>query len=301
MKKSITFLLAMLCLAITSCSQKCGETAYDSKTQFCHDNSKIVDKCGGEVYNPDKQFCHSDGKIYSCSDQPYNPDAQFCHDNSIVVDKCSGEVFEPSNQFCDARDNKIYKYVKIGAQFWMAENLNFNVDGSRCYYNDPANCDKYGRSYDWAMAMALANSCNNSACSKQAQAKHKGICPDGWHLPTDKEWDVLVKTAGGSGTAGKHLKSKSGWLHDGKSGNGLDTYGFAALSEGRSWWTSSEINYTTDFGSTANSAYYRSIGYNHDYTDEVYNGVGKYYNFESAGDSYLNVKSFFFGIRCVKD
>jgi uncharacterized protein (TIGR02145 family) len=125
------------------------------------------------------------------------------------------------DSFTDPRDGKTYKTVKIGSQIWMAENLNYEAEGSVCYDNDPANAEKYGRLYDWHTAVKS--------------------CPKGWHLPTGREWEELFKSVTGSRladnrlTAGKHLKAKTGWNdYEGKSGNGLDTYGFSALPGGES-------------------------------------------------------------------
>jgi uncharacterized protein (TIGR02145 family) len=113
----------------------------------------------------------------------------------------------------------------------MAENLDYAVSGSRCYNNNDANCITYGRLYDWVAAMTLASSCNINNCSSQVQSNHKGVCPVGWHLPSDAEWDILITTVGGSSTAGTKLKATSGW---GTNGNGTDYYGFAALPGGSS-------------------------------------------------------------------
>jgi uncharacterized protein (TIGR02145 family) len=144
----------------------------------------------------------------------------------------SSEVLE--NTFTDPRDGKVYRTVKIGSQVWMAENLNYNAPGSVCYNNDPRNGEKYGRLYDWETA--------------------KKACPPGWHLPSDKEWNVLINFAGGSGVGGKHLKAKNDWNdYNGKSGNGTDIYGFAALPGGGGnrfycvggtgcWWSASKRN-----------------------------------------------------------
>jgi len=151
----------------------------------------------------------------------------------------------------DTRDNKTYKTVKIGEQVWMAENLNFEAKGSKCYGEGghilvgeedekvldnagiQANCKKYGRLYDWNTA--------------------KTACPSGWKLPSKAEWDVLITTAGGEKAAGKYLKAKSGW-EDNK--NGTDNYGFSALPGGGGnafgnfytvgyigiWWSATEYN-----------------------------------------------------------
>jgi len=133
-----------------------------------------------------------------------------------------------------------YKSIEIDALSWMAENLNFNVNGSRCYgqgelpsYEEAeANCEKYGRLYDWATVMSLPDSCNKNSCISQMAVPHKGICPSGWHIPSDIEWAALIEYAGGSSIAGKMLKATSGWNSVLSNGNGEDAYKFAALPGG---------------------------------------------------------------------
>jgi uncharacterized protein (TIGR02145 family) len=189
--------------------------------------------------------------------------------------------------FTDKRDGKEYKTIEMGNQVWMAENLNFETKTSRCYDNNPKNCEKYGRLYDWETA--------------------KDVCPYGWHLPFDIEWDNLYRFSDGSGgksslyiseTAGKHLKAKSGWNdHQGKSGNGSDTYGFAALpggmgtADGRAssgigsigtWWSASQHEQRTI---TAH-VYIRGMS-----NQEEYARVTR---FESRNPMVISV-------RCVKD
>jgi uncharacterized protein (TIGR02145 family) len=135
--------------------------------------------------------------------------------------------------FKDSRDGKTYKTVKVGGKTWMAENLNFAADGSKCYENNAGNCEKYGRLYTWEAA--------------------KKACPAGWHLPSDAEWTALTDAVGGGSVAGTKLKSNSGWANN---GNGTDEYGFAALpgGDGNSdgnfndagnigyWWSSTEYD-----------------------------------------------------------
>ena len=115
--------------------------------------------------------------------------------------------------FTDSRDKKIYKTVTIGAQTWMAQNLNFATEGSRCFDDEDGNCEKYGRLYTW-------------------DAAQKAV-PAGWHLPTDDEWITLTNHIGGAETGGKYLKSASGWNDN---GNGSDDYGFSALPAGNGFY-----------------------------------------------------------------
>jgi len=139
--------------------------------------------------------------------------------------------------FIDPRDGKVYKIVEIGSQIWMAQNLAYNVIGSKCYENKRTNGKTYGRLYDWETAMS--------------------VCPPGWHLPSKKEWNILVNFAGGAKIAGKKIKAKTGWNdYRGISGNGTDDFGFNALpggycnsnfhddefykmGEDENWWSSS--------------------------------------------------------------
>ncbi|MBR2900477.1 MAG: fibrobacter succinogenes major paralogous domain-containing protein [Fibrobacter sp.] len=119
--------------------------------------------------------------------------------------------------FKDSRDGQKYKKVKIGKQVWMAENLNYKMEGSYCYENDETHCEKYGRLYEWDAAMKA--------------------CPKGWHLPDKTEFEVLFDAVGGISTAAKMLKSTDGWdvvMKGGRfvTGGGTDEYGFSALPAG---------------------------------------------------------------------
>jgi uncharacterized protein (TIGR02145 family) len=137
---------------------------------------------------------------------------------------------QEKEQFCDERDGKRYVHVTIGGQVWMAENLNYDIPGggSHCYNDDPSNCLTYGRLYNWAAAMDLSSSCNSNTCSGQINSLHRGICPAGWHIPSNAELDVLANSVGGQSVAGNELKSEILWDNR----NGIDSYGFTALPGG---------------------------------------------------------------------
>jgi uncharacterized protein (TIGR02145 family)/uncharacterized repeat protein (TIGR02543 family) len=147
-------------------------------------------------------------------------------------------------------EGETYETVVIGNQTWLARNLNVAVEGSRCYGDSQGNCAIYGRLYDWATAMALPGCGYGNSCASQIGAKHKGICPTGWHIPTQAEWNALITTVGGLSTAGKILKATSGWILN---GNGTDEFGFSALPGGYGgyfqnigingyWWSASEYD-----------------------------------------------------------
>jgi uncharacterized protein (TIGR02145 family) len=205
-----------------------------------------------------------------------------CADKAVTAITCPDIAIGP---LYDNRDQQTYKIALIGNQVWMAENLNFDTTDSKCYSNSTANCEKYGRLYDWATATALPSSCNSSSCSSQIQPKHKGVCPFGWHIPSDAEWDALIAFAGGN-TAGTKLKAKSGW----GSGNGTDDYGFSALPGG----VGGSGSY---FGSVGSIGQWRSA------TES--NAEGAYCRNMLDSRAYVNRennnKSAQYSVRCVLD
>jgi len=237
---------------------------------------------GGDVLYSSSYYDDDDYDDYSSSSSVIKSIS-----SSSVEVGCPNAVIGDNTVSCGGQT---YRTVKIENQTWMAENLNYDVVGSVCYDNDPANCDKYGRLYKWATAMALPDSCNGIKCTSIIGTKHKGICPSGWHIPSDDDWATLANFVGAS-TAGTKLKATSGWNnYNGKSGNGQDTYGFAALPGGFGnsdgsfanagghglWWSASEDN--------SDSAYYRVMSYS-------YEGV-YYFNYD---------KDLLFSVRCVQD
>jgi len=127
-------------------------------------------------------------------------------------------------------DAKQYKTVKIGNQVWMAENMNYKTGKSWCFEDDDFYCKKYGRLYDW-----------NTATK---------VCPAGWHLPSDSEWNELESSTG-KGIASAISALKGGWrdndayeytLDRQRSGERIGRWG--NLDENGFWWTSTVFEAT---------------------------------------------------------
>jgi len=177
-----------------------------------------------------------------------------------------------SGIFTDSRDGQVYRTIKIGTQVWMAENLNYNVNGSVCHSNLASNCNIYGRLYNWNAARA--------------------VCPSGWHLPNNAEWLELINFVEdgnwGSG-AGTKLRAVNGWNIGSNYIAGTDNFGFSALPGGDAssgifydignvgvWWSATEVDASVAWG--------RNMG----------NGSGGVTSFSTG-------KSSLFSVRCVRD
>jgi len=170
--------------------------------------------------------------------------------SSSSVAPSSSSSFSPFNHslsystFVDVRDGKTYKYRKIDTYNWMAQNLDYgtqvpgtlatdnqyndNVVEKYCYGDNAANCDKYGGLYQWAEAMVLPAVCDSTLCTAQiSTGHHQGICPAGWHVPKNAEWQDLTSSLG-IGIEGTKLKSELDWA----SMQGSNSTGFSALGAG---------------------------------------------------------------------
>lgn len=193
----------------------------------------------------------------------------------------------------DERDGQTYKTVTIGTQTWMAENLNYESVKSFCYKDSAEYCTKYGRLYNWAAAMDSAGtwSTNGEICGFRTLCLPtypvRGVCPEGWHLPTTTEWNTLFTAVGGQSTAGKMLKSTSGWN---SSDNGTDAYSFSALPAGNRN-NFGNYDYEGNFAFFWSSTEYLS-GY-------AYNMYLYFYYDYALLDS--DGKNYGFSVRCVKD
>ena len=148
-------------------------------------------------------------------------------------------------------DGHMYEAVEIGDQCWFAENLRTTVyadgtaipagltdgewmsttSGATAVYGEDSGCDNYSPDIDACdEAQSLAE--YGRLYNWYAVDDARGLCPSGWHVPTDGEWtdfENYISSQGFSGTEGTSLKSTYGWFGG---GNGTDDFGFSALPGG---------------------------------------------------------------------
>jgi uncharacterized protein (TIGR02145 family) len=247
---------------------------------------------------------------------------QYDNEMTIMKDVIVRPYAACSGSFVDSRDGQEYACVSIGNQVWMAENLKYlpqvdnvsddseyETNGKYYYVYDytPSgvgeeeeidnakatnNYDTYGVLYNWnaAMDFSISSTSNPSGV--------KGVCPDGWHLPSNDEWEELSYFVdldydgdANNNNEAPRLKATWGWDYPWNSdvnANGTDSYGFSALPGGYRgssrfrdsgtsslWWSATEDN-------NPSNAYFRGVKYDPTY---IY------------WDS--NYKEYGFSVRCV--
>lgn len=192
--------------------------------------------------------------------------------------------------------SKTYNTVQIGSQCWLKENLNVGtrISGNSdqtsdsptqiiqkyCYNNDEANCTLYGGLYQWAEAVQYQNGASNTTLlSSPFSGNVQGICPTGWHIPTEAEFLTLSSAVSGDQNALKAIGE----------GTGTNTSGFSALLAG------SQVGGNT-FWYLEECAYLWSS-----MEDGATNGVYLYlWNVGSDIGTYGTTKAKGFSIRCLK-
>ena len=220
----------------------------------------------------------------------------------VSIETCPNPDIEYGT-LTDPRDGKTYRTVKIDGKNWMAENLNYAdsvktpslLTGTWCYNENDTNCNALGRLYTWgsaidSVALATEQSLDCGYLKKcRIPDEIQGICPPGWRLPNEGDWNRLLKAAGNN--KGSVLKSRCGWAND---GNGTDDFGFAALPAGGGNGTDQFAGFgiaahfwTSSGGAEAASA--SQITFYDDYSNYVYVGSG------------LGNKNLVFSVRCIQD
>ncbi len=211
-----------------------------------------------------------------------------------VAAQTTNSNFTCGDKLTDPRDGTKYTTVKIGNQCWMAENLNIgklvddfqqldnNIIEKSCYNNNPENCKTYGGLYIW-----------NEAMQWQSSPKEQGVCPDGWHLPSNEEWTELNQYLGIDSTGHKMKVTKThtpAW-------DGTNQSGFTALPAGN--------GYKNYYGRLGSHAYFwTSTQRNSEYAwftqlDNYWYPAPPKYLILYQGNYYLKTNGF--SIRCIQD
>ncbi len=212
---------------------------------------------------------------------------------AIWITSCSNDETKTQNQVL-ARPTRpiIASEVGIGTQIWMTKNLNVSnyrngdpipqvmdinewaslTTGAWCYYENDSNYGKvYGKLYNW-----------------YAVNDPRGLAPQGYHVPSDTEWETLITFLGGMTVAGGKLKATTRWTIANNSAS--NSSGFTGLPGGYrrffgyfnsigiegQWWSSTEFD--------SDNAYFRMLGYDSPYV------------FRNADHKIGGLS-----VRCVKD
>ena len=328
MKKLSLIFFAML-ISFAIILDACKKNEEEPVAAFTADQTTIA--AGGTVNFTDQStnsptswlWNFGDDEISSSQNPSHTYNTAKKYTVSLKVSNSSGSNTEIKTDyitiaFTDPRDGQVYEIVEIGSQTWMAENLRATrfadgtsipkvegitewqnlsyADKAYCWYtNDSAtNATTYGALYTWASAMNGENS--RFANSGGVQ----GVCPTGWHLPSDSEWKQLEMYLGmshadaddigfrGSNEGGK--MKEIGTTHWNSPNSGAtNESGFTALPGGKrdcgGNFTNMGLN-TFFWSSTDNNFLVWNRALNHDY-ESVY----RYYINRDNG----------FSVRCVRD
>ena len=286
-----------------------GDSTYlvcDDKTQKYRymSRTEILENIAEKKYG----VCSIEGErntIFICKDSAWkfidevNTEGVVFEKNDIVKGILDTNLF----YFKDFRDDRIYRAVKIGEQIWMAENLSYSDSvgypgmetRSWCYKNSPDSCAMYGRYYTWAAAMDSAGtfSSNGINCGNNTGDSYRnifctptypvrGICPEGWHLPTTTEWKTLYYSTMRASSYDMQVKGFEKWP------NATDKYAFSAFPAGYfSPIGFDKVDSYTYFWSASGYSYNRA-----------------YYLSLNVGDVFLDHEipnHYGFNIRCLKD
>ena len=195
-----------------------------------------------------------------------------CNVQDVSIDLCEG--YSAEGFICDSRDGKHYNIATFGTQVWMTQNLDYYdpcviKSETWCYDNNTSNCVKYGRLYSWTAAMGLDKSYQTKYTT--LSGTQRGICPEGFHIPSDAETDALI-----ANFEDPNSIAEFAFTFGGKK----NFTGFADLDREAYFWTADEDH--SEFGSERNVriwSYSETFGF----------GGGSVFK-----DSGLS-------IRCVKD
>ena len=242
--------------------------------------------------------------MMSCEKDPYINKGTYLYDGNVLY-----QLAEPVADI----DGNVYKTVKLGNQVWMAENLRTTryADGTPIplvtatssaavrYYpnNNSANVTDFGYLYSWYAVMKGASSSNSNPSGVQ------GICPDGWHVPSDAEWTELTNyvscqsqyvCGGDEDNIAKALASEVGWNSStyncdvGNNPSANNATGFSARPAGNYFGNYNSFGYGANFWSATQFNSYNA------YIRYLYYGYAIVYR-------YNYIKYYGYSVRCIRN
>lgn len=204
----------------------------------------------------------------------------------------ASSYFSETGTFVNSRDSSQYNWVKIGDQTWMAENLKYLASGVNAYvYNHRDITYDFFHTYSRPIKdIPAAKSTENYKTYGCLYLAHTNICPTGWHIPSNNEWQEVINYLGGADVAGGILK-ESGNVHWNEPNIGANNLSqFRALPAGGvhtkygdsySGINTNCVFYTSDIG---------TVSLTYDSEKIIFRKKDSYYN----GWNY-------YSIRCIKD
>ena len=208
--------------SVTELSSSSSSSSAISSSSIPSSSSENISSSSVEPLIPSKDY---DCSVYRClPTQLLNPEIDY------------GELL-------DVRDNQVYRTVKIGDQVWMAQNLNYDVGDTtpdyrfNTVYRKAPNVEdslaKFGRAYTWIQAVDTTEYCNDSSCYfPNSMLPRRGICPEGWHVPSERDWKILEKFVdlnNDDEDMAISLKAANTWQPYTEATLGKDRFGFSAL------------------------------------------------------------------------
>jgi len=215
-----------------------------------------------EMFNKTKAESENNISSVTCEycGNKNNSKSNFCSACGVKLSKTNN-----AKTFTDKRNKKTYKLAEIGGNTWFAENLNFKTKKSVCYENKKENCKKYGRMYTYKEA--------------------KKVCPMGFHLATESDWEALIAASGEESEAGEVLRS-------------TDNNGFAALPGGTlagGDMVTEDDDYFVNEGSISSFWADQKNSQKSGTTYYIWNDNS---SINKSGSGFLSEKN---SVRCVKD
>jgi uncharacterized protein (TIGR02145 family) len=184
------------------------------------------------------------------------------------------------NLMTDPRDQQVYRTIQIGDQIWMADNLNYEMDNSYCYFDNPKFCLKYGRLYQLKAALKA--------------------CPEDWHLASDDEWKTLEmemgmkeKEANKTGYRGKRSWQGSKLKEGGESGMEIKFGGIMAFA-----YAYGRDEYNLEYMRINNRGFFWTSSQYEHYSSRAW---ARFFNESESINRKFFLEFCALSVRCIKD